>query len=169
MDHQPAPQVDTPPIPVRLVRRLAASPPGLWATRHHLHRFDLAIHGRTDGRHTLTSLISGLPVAMVRTTGARSGQPRRSPLIVLPTQEGVAVVGSNYGRPKHPGWVHNLRSDPHGSLTVDQESWDFEAVEVEGDRRTAIWNQFVRAWPGYAGYEDRAAPRRIAVFDLRRA
>lgn len=153
---------------LRIVRRLAITPPGRWITRHHLHRLDIAMHRRTGGRHTLTSMVTGLPIAMVTSTGARSGQQRRSPLIGLPTEDGVAVIGSNYGGAHHPGWVHNLRADPRGSVTIEDESWDFVAVEVEGGRRAAIWHRAVDVWPGYALYEDLAAPRHIPVFDLTR-
>ncbi|HKJ57009.1 MAG TPA: nitroreductase family deazaflavin-dependent oxidoreductase [Nitriliruptoraceae bacterium] len=156
------------PLPQRAIRQVAISPVGMWATSRWLYRIDKVVHRRTDGRHTLTSFMTGMPIAMVTTTGARSGQRRVSPLIALPTDDGVAVVGSNYGGDHHPGWVHNLWADPHGSLTVDDETWNFEAVEVEDDRRAEIWDAFARAWPGYARYEERAAPRRIAVFDLQR-
>jgi hypothetical protein len=36
----------------------------------------------------VSSLISGLPVVFLTTTGARSGQPRTSPVLGFPTDEG---------------------------------------------------------------------------------
>ena len=53
----------------------------------------------TRGRHTFASLVSGLPVVILTTTGARSGQPRSVPVLALPTEYGYAVIASNWGQP----------------------------------------------------------------------
>jgi deazaflavin-dependent oxidoreductase (nitroreductase family) len=149
----------------RAVRRLAMLPPVSWAMRLMLHRADWMVHRMTDGAHTAASVLTGVPTAMVTTTGARTGRPRTVPLVVLPTDRGVAVVGSNYGRPHDPGWVHNLRAHPRGHVSSDG-GWDFVAIEVDGVQRSELWDGFVTAWRGYADYERRAAPRRIALFEL---
>ena len=49
--------------------------------------------------------------------GARSGQSRTVPLLALPTEAGLAVIGSNYGRAGRPaglGKGDNLRAHPAG-------------------------------------------------------
>lgn len=76
------------------------------------------------------------------------------------------VIGSNYGQAHDPGWVLNLRADPHGTVTVDGDSWPFRAVEADHPRRERIWALALQTYPGYARYEQRAAPRRISVFVL---
>lgn len=149
----------------RAIRRLAMLAPVSWAMRLLLHRADQVVYRMTDGAQTAAGILSGVPVAMVTTTGARSGRPRTVPLVVLPTDRGVAVVGSNYGRPHDPGWVHNLRAHPRGHVSFES-GWDFAAIEVDGARRSELWDGFVTAWRGYAAYERRAAPRRIALFEL---
>lgn len=157
------------PLLRRGVLKVASTSWGSRVAAANLHVADRAVHRLSGGRHTVTSMITGLPIAMVTTTGARSGQARTVPLIALPTDGGMAVVGSNHGGPSHPGWVHNLRADPHGSITLtDDTAWDFLADEVEGARRAQIWNEHARVYPGYTGYEYRASPRHIAVFDLHR-
>lgn len=157
------------PLLRRAVLKVASTSWGSRVAAANLHIADRAMYRLTSGRHTVTSMITGLPIAMVTATGARSGQARTVPLIALPTDNGMAVVGSNYGGPSHPGWVHNLRADPHGSITLtDDLSWDFLAREVEGAPRSLIWNEYVRVHPGYTEYEQRASPRHIAVFDLER-
>lgn len=150
----------------RAVRRFGSSASGRRILPPILHRLDRPVHRWTDGRHTLTSLLTGLPVAMVETVGARSGEVRRIPLVTVPTDEGPAIIGSNFGRPTHPAWVHNLRGDPHGTVTLDNRTWEFRAVEVDGARRAAIWADGLTAYPGFAVYERRAAPRHIPVFVL---
>ena len=105
----------------RGLRRFAASGPGSWLFARMLDRLDRLTFRVTKGKHMFSSMLSALPVAMVTTSGARSGQSRTVPLLAMRTDDGLAIIGSNYGRPKHPAWRHNLRAEPEG------------AVEVEGD------------------------------------
>lgn len=150
----------------RELRRVAASGPGAWLFARVLHRIDRPVYRLTRGRHTFASLVSGIPVVMLTTTGARSGQQRSVPVLGLPTAEGLAVIASNFGQHRHPGWYHNLRANPEGSVTVDGQSRRFRAVEAEGERRRQIWEEGLRVYPGWAQYERRATNRRIAVFVL---
>ena len=69
---------------------------------------DTALHRLTNGRATLSSLLSGLPIAMLTTTGARTGMPRTLPVVAMPADNGLIVIASNYGRPNHPAWYRNL-------------------------------------------------------------
>lgn len=150
----------------RALRRFAASGPGAWLFARVLYRIDRPIYRLTRGRHTLASLLSGIPVVMITTTGARSGQPRTVPVLGLPTADGFAVIASNFGQRRHPGWYFNLRANPEGSLAVDGRSSRFRAVEVEGDRRRELWEEGLRVYPGWSQYERRASHRQIAVFVL---
>lgn len=150
----------------RALRRVAASGPGAWLFARVLFRIDRPVYRLTRGRHTFASLLSGIPVVMLTTTGARSGQPRTVPVLGIPTDDGVAVIASNFGQRRHPGWYFNLRANPEGSVVVAGEARRFRAVEVEGDRRRDIWEQGLRVYPGWSQYERRASNRRIAVFVL---
>lgn len=150
----------------RALRQLVASGPGSWVAARALHRVDGPVFRATRGKHTLSSLVSGLPVVFLTTTGARSGKPRTVPLLGLPTSEGMAVIASNYGQAHHPGWYHNLRANPEGEVTVDGRRQRFRAVEVTGERREAIWRQGLDVYPGWTQYERRAPHRRIAIFLL---
>jgi deazaflavin-dependent oxidoreductase (nitroreductase family) len=150
----------------RGLRRFAASGPGSWLFARILDPLDRLTFRVTKGRHLVSSLLSALPVAMLTTTGARSGEPRTVPLLALPTGHGLAVIGSNYGRPRHPAWRHNLRAHPEGAVEVDGRRWAFRAVEVEDARRERIWHAALQTYPGFAAYARRCAPRRISVFVL---
>jgi deazaflavin-dependent oxidoreductase (nitroreductase family) len=150
----------------KALRRVAGSRPGSWLFARVLHRIDRPVYRLTRGRHTFASLLSGIPVVMLTTTGTRSGQPRTVPVLGLPTTEGLAVIASNFGQQRHPAWYYNLRANPEGSVAVDGQSRRFRAVEAEGDRRRRIWEQGLRVYPGWSQYERRAANRRIAVFVL---
>lgn len=153
----------------RWLRRFAASGPGSWLFARVLHRVDRPVHKLTKGRHTFASLVSGLPVVMITTTGAKSGKPRTVPVLALPVDEGLAVIASNFGQEHNPGWYYNLRANPEGDWAWRGDRQHFRAVEAEGERRAQIWQQGLAVYPGWTQYEKRAAHRDIKVFVLERA
>jgi deazaflavin-dependent oxidoreductase (nitroreductase family) len=180
----------------RALRRLVASRCGSWVAVRALHRIDGPVFRATRGRHTVSSLVSGLPVVFLTTRGARSGRPRTVPLLGLPTEDGVAVIASNFGQGHHPAWYHNLRAHPRAAITVDGTRHEVtarvaegeererlrahpeaeiavdgrrervRAVPVEGERRERIWRAGLEMYPGWTQYERRAQGRRIVVFVL---
>ncbi len=150
----------------KTVRRFAASGPGSWLFARVLHHIDRPIYRLSGGRHTLASLLSGLPVVMLTTTGARSGASRSVPVLGFPTDEGLVVIASNYGQDKHPAWYYNLRANPEGEVEVAGATRPFRAVEIEGEQRDRIWQEGLKVYPGWSTYERRASHRRIAVFIL---
>ena len=134
-----------------------------------LLHIDRPVYRLTRGRHTFASLVSGLPVVILTTTGARSGRPRSVPVLGLPTPEGLAVIASNYGRPRHPAWYHNLSRRPEGRVAVDGAERRFRARAVEGEQRVRIWARALEVYPGFSQYERRAPHRHIGVFILETA
>src|SRR3954463_5553175 len=153
----------------RLLRRFASSGPGSWLFARILHRVDRPVHRLTKGRHTFASLVSGLPVVMITTTGAKSGKARTVPVLALPVDEGLAVIASNFGQEHNPAWYHNLRANPQGEWEWRGERRHFRAVEAEGERRAQIWDTGLKVYPGWTQYEKRASHRHITVFVLERA
>jgi deazaflavin-dependent oxidoreductase (nitroreductase family) len=151
----------------RAIRRFASGGPGSWLFARLAHRLDRPLYRLTKGRHTLASLISGLPVVMLTTTGAKSGKQRTVPVVGLPTDEGTAVIASNFGQRRHPAWYHNLRANPEGEVAVPGgEQRRFRAHVAEGDTRDRIWQEGLKVYPGFSQYEKRASHRDIAVFVL---
>ena len=150
----------------RVVRRIAASGPGAWLFARILHHIDRPIHRLTRGRYTFASLLSGLPVVLLTTTGAKSGQPRTVPLLGIPAQGDLAVIASNWGQYHHPAWYHNLRAHPEAQIVVHGTHRRVRAVVAEGERRALIWQEGLRMYPGYGQYERRASHRHITVFVL---
>jgi deazaflavin-dependent oxidoreductase (nitroreductase family) len=150
----------------KLLRRLAASGPGAWLFARVMHRLDRPVHRLTRGRHTLGSLVSGLPVVMLTTVGARTGRPRTVPVLGLPFRDGLGVIASNFGQHRHPAWYYNLRAHPEAEVVVDGVRRRVRAVEADADQRAAIWGEGLRVYPGFDQYERRASHRRISVFVL---
>jgi deazaflavin-dependent oxidoreductase (nitroreductase family) len=150
----------------RALRRFAASGPGSWLAVRVLHRIDPPVFRMTRGQHTVSSLITGLPVVFLTTTGARSGRRRTSPVLGFPTAEGLVVIASNYGQAQHPAWYYNLRAHPEGEVIISGQPHRFRAIEADGERRERIWREGLTIYPGWSAYERRATNRRIAVFIL---
>lgn len=150
----------------RVLRRFAASGPGSWLFARVLHHIDRPVHRLTRGRYTFASLVSGIPVVMLTTTGARTGRPRTVPVLGIPYGADLAIIASNFGQEHQPGWYHNLRAHPEAEITVEGIRRRVRALPAEGERRAAIWQEGLRVYPGFAQYERRASHRNITVFVL---
>jgi deazaflavin-dependent oxidoreductase (nitroreductase family) len=104
---------------------------------------------------------------LLTTTGAKSGQKRTTPLLYEPFEDSIYILGSFRGAPKHPSWVFNLRANPIAGVEVGTDSYDAEAVELQGDERDRVFDAIAKQQPLFE--ELRAStPRTIPVFDLRR-
>lgn len=150
----------------KLMRRFAASGPGSWIFARTAQHIDRRVFRWTHGRQTFGSLITGLPVVMLTTTGAKTGQQRTVPVLGIRMDEGIAVIASNWGQRRHPAWYHNLRANPEGEMSVDGAERHFRAVEATGERRRRIWDAGLRIYPGWSQYEKRAGDRQIVIFVL---
>src|SRR5947209_20244971 len=93
----------------RVLTPVIASKPGSWFYLNVANPIDKRLLPATNGR---LSLSIGQPVLCLEHIGAKSGQVRRTPLLYFADGDDLVVVASATGRPKHPGWYHNLRANP---------------------------------------------------------
>jgi deazaflavin-dependent oxidoreductase (nitroreductase family) len=110
----------------------------------------------------------GVPLLLLTTTGARSGEPRTMPMTYL--RDGAArlmVFAANGGRESHPGWYHNLLADPSARVEVGDDVYDVEAAETDGAERERFWAEQLVHAPYFAAFQERAG-RRIPVVALTR-
>ena len=105
---------------------------------------------------------------LLHTTGAKSGQPRLSPLAYLPIEGRMLIVGSYAGAPKDPAWVHNLRAHPAARIEVGTEAYDVTATELPDDERDAMYPRITEVAPVFAEYQAKTA-RSIPLFELTKA
>jgi len=153
----------------RLTQRLGASGPGSWLLQKTLYAIDRPLFRMSKGRLSGAGLLAGLPVIMLTTTGAKSGLPRPMPLVGIPMGDDLAVIGSNYGQERTPGWVHNLLATPAATVEYRDRSVEVTArpaTDAEADEAFEISARF---YPGYATYRERASHRVIRVFVLESA
>lgn len=138
-----------------------------WLLSHTLHRVDKLVFRITDRKHTLSSLITGLPVIMLTTTGAKSGKTRTLPVLGLPDGDRIIVFASGYGKtPRLPAWYHNLLVEPDARATVRGVVRNMWAYEAEGEERERLWSKGLDVYPGFAGYQQRITGRSIPVMVL---
>ena len=102
----------------RLLRWSAATAPVSWLYVRVLHHLDRLSYRLTRGRHTFSSRLARLPVVMLTTTGAKTGQQRTSPVIAVPDGDNLVVIASKWGQRQHPAWFHNLCAHPQATVTV---------------------------------------------------
>ncbi len=147
-------------------QKIASSAPGAWLFARTMHHLDQITSRITAGRKTASSILSGLPVITLTTTGAKSGQPRSVPLIGIPDGPHIILVASNWGQARHPAWYHNLRAHPEVTVTMNGRTHPYTARQLEGDERDRCWQKAVDTYAGYAAYVRRAGNRHIPVILL---
>lgn len=111
---------------------------------------------------------AGVPLLLLTTTGARSGEPRTMPMAYLADGGRLVVFAANGGRPHHPGWYHNLLADPRARAEVGTEAYAVVAADAEGAERERLWAAQLEVTPYFAGFQERAGRRRIPVVVLTR-
>jgi deazaflavin-dependent oxidoreductase (nitroreductase family) len=107
----------------------------------------------------------GAPLLLLTTTGARSGQPRTTPVMYLPHGEQMVIFASKAGAPTNPAWYHNLMADPSATVEVGTSTVEVEARVAEGEERDRLYEQQARMRPQFADYAQKTT-RRIPVVVL---
>ena len=150
----------------RGLRRLVASRPGAWVGRRVLHRLDLVVHRFAPHHAPPSQWLAAVPIGLLTTTGARSGEPRTVPLMLTPLDDGWGVIASHYGSSRPPGWYFNLRAHPEATLEVDGVVHRVRAEQVQGADRERVRQAALAYYSGYTTYEARAEGRDLGFFVL---
>jgi deazaflavin-dependent oxidoreductase (nitroreductase family) len=109
----------------------------------------------------------GQPILLLHTRGAKSGQPRTTPLLYTPHNGGYVIVASKAGATHHPAWYHNLRAHPDDvKIDVRGKRIDVDAREADAGEREQLWRLVNDNYDGYDVYQQRAAGRTIPVIVL---
>lgn len=135
----------------RAYARVVASRPGGWLSRALVWRLDPLLMRMSGGR---LGLGLGLPTGLLETRGARTGRVRFNVLIYFHDDDRVTVMASKLGRPEHPAWFHNVRTNP--DVVFGGGSYRAEVVTDTAERER-LWGLADRVFPPYATYRARAA------------
>jgi deazaflavin-dependent oxidoreductase (nitroreductase family) len=151
----------------KIMKKLAPTKLGVWFILNVFHRLDPPLLRMTKGKFCLTAL-TGIPIGLLTTTGAKSGLERTTPLVFCPDGENVILIASYGGGERNPGWYYNLKANPAAHLLYRDYTGSYIAREVEGEERDLLWEKALAYYGGFGNYQERATNRQIPVMLLER-
>ncbi len=120
---------------------------------------EMVIEQFLEGRERVADTFDRDSMLLLGTTGARSGQPRVSPLVYLADGDRLVVVASAAGADHHPAWYHNLLANPQVQVQRwaqgQLRTYDARAEVAGPDERERLWQVLTQRSPGFAGYQEK--------------
>lgn len=110
------------------------------------------LYRKTGGKLGGTFL-QGAPVALLTTTGRKTGQPRVSPLLYLREGSRVILVASKGGAAAHPMWYLNLKAEPKVSIQIKDEVLNLIARDATEEERELYWPKLTRMYTSFDDYQ----------------
>ncbi|MGK5552421.1 nitroreductase family deazaflavin-dependent oxidoreductase [Actinomadura kijaniata] len=107
----------------------------------------------------------GVPLLLLTTVGARTGEERTTPLVALPDGDRLIVFASNGGAPTAPAWFHNLMKNPEVTVEFGAERHRARATLVDESEHDALWERQIAQDPNFARFRSRT-DRTIPVVAL---
>ena len=157
------------PVPNGLHRAMwhvSSSRPGAWLFARSMPQIDRLVLRASRGQLTAASLAAGIPVLTLTTTGARTGQRRTSPLLGVPFNNDIAIIGTHFGQTATPAWYYNLRAEPRAHVAFRTTSVPVTARDATAGERAAIWALARKIYTGYDSYARRITGRQIPIMIL---
>ena len=114
------------------------------------------------------AMFGDVPVVILHTIGAKSGQVRETPLVALIEDDGMYVFASAAGSPTHPAWYHNLKANPEITVELGPDSFTARLDQLPDDVAAAKLSTQAQIMPQFSGYVESAAPRVIPAFSITR-
>jgi deazaflavin-dependent oxidoreductase (nitroreductase family) len=150
----------------RTLEKFARMPVGDWYMKRVAPRLDPPLLRLTGGR---VSSVYPVPIMLLTTTGAKTGQPRTLPLLYITDGDAIILIASNYGKTSHPAWYRNLVVHPKVDVLAGTRSGTYVAAEItDALERDRAWDLALDMYAGYGDYEGRAGDRTIPLVRLQR-
>ncbi len=149
----------------RVVEVCTSSEPGVWIILNLASRLDPIFLQMTQGRFSASNLF-GFSALMLTTVGAKTGLPRRAAVIFFRDGDRIVIVGSRGGMDRHPGWYHNLKTNPEVAVLLNGFSGSYTSYEATGQERERLWTLACNHYAGYATYQKRARDRQVPIMVL---
>lgn len=138
----------------------ASQPPPRWLLKA-LTWINVLVYRLTAGR--MMNRFGGRDICLVKMTGAKSGRRRFIPLMYVPYEDGVLLVASQGGAPRHPVWYHNLVAHPDIEVRVHGKNMKVHARIAGTEEKAKVWPTCVEHYPPYDDYQA-ITTRDIPVF-----
>ena len=117
-----------------------------------MSRLNTWLYRRNNGKG-LGGTFQNIPVALLTTTGRKTGQPRVSPLYFLRDGDRVILAASRGGSDKNPMWYLNIKANPKVSVQIKDEVLDLRARDANEEERQRYWPKLVEMYPTYEDYQ----------------
>jgi deazaflavin-dependent oxidoreductase (nitroreductase family) len=115
--------------------------------------------GRVGGPFEVNELL------LLTTTGAKSGEPRVSPLSCKRIDGKLLIIAGNGGADVNPAWVYNLRANSRAHVELGTESFDVTARELPPAERDDIIPKLTAEVTAFAEFQAKTR-RVIPIFEL---
>lgn len=117
-----------------------------WMSRANARIYKLS-KGKLGGK------IQNSPVALLTTTGRKTGQKRVTPLLYVRDGGRIVFPASNGGRDTHPLWYLNLKANPKVTVQVRDEVFSLTAREATSEERTKYLAELAAGYPALNDYQ----------------
>jgi deazaflavin-dependent oxidoreductase (nitroreductase family) len=132
-----------------------------------MSRANTFLYKKTDGRIG-GKFLQGAPVALLTTTGRKTGEPRVSPLLYLREGNRIVLVASKGGSASNPLWYLNLKANPNVTVQIKDEVLNLTARDATETERAQYWPRLVQMYSSFDDYQswtDRVIP--VVICDPR--
>jgi deazaflavin-dependent oxidoreductase (nitroreductase family) len=137
--------------------------PPRWAFRV-LWSVDRALDRVTNGR--FDSVRPGPPTLRLTTTGRRTGERRVNGVYYVVDDAGWAVVASNAGSDRDPGWWLNLQAHPEASVRIRGREHAVRGRRATSEEEQRLWPRLDAMNPGYREYRAvRSRPMLVVILE----
>jgi deazaflavin-dependent oxidoreductase (nitroreductase family) len=127
------------------------------------NRVHVALYRASSGK--FAGRIANLPILLITTSGRKSGKPYTNPVVYIKDGQDYLVTASAGGMDWHPGWYFNLKNKPEARIQIGGQAFDVQAVIVDGEERTGLYERFKAVSSNFVKYE-KGTSRVIPVIRL---
>jgi deazaflavin-dependent oxidoreductase (nitroreductase family) len=113
----------------------------------------------------LSGQLTGAPILLLNTIGAKTGKARTTPLGYIRDQGRYVVAASKAGAPTNPDWYHNLAARRTATVETGTATIAVRSRVAQGKERRRLFQQLAAQWPMQLDYQQQTT-RQIPVVVL---
>ena len=132
-----------------------------------MSRANTWVYKKTDGKIG-GKFLQGAPVALLTTTGRKTGEPRVSPLLFWREGDRIVLIASQGGAATNPMWYLNLKANPAVTVQIKDEVLNLTARDATEAERAEYWPKMAQMYTSFDDYQswtDRVIP--VVICDPR--
>jgi deazaflavin-dependent oxidoreductase (nitroreductase family) len=148
----------------RVVSWFGGTRAGVWTIKHLVSPLDRRLYRATGGRLLSTGRPRG-PIALLTTTGRRTGSERTTPVFHLRDGERVVLCNVRPASEHANPWTLNLRAHPMARVQIGSQTRTYRAREATPAELAGYWPQLVSVWPAYERFYHQGGQRSVFVLE----